>query len=118
MTNTVTLPAQTLTVLNGPTPLTEAIKHLDGHGYYTAVIAVPTTEMTGESERGFDDFYDNLCNRLTTDSDAFSMHYQILGVSPDGRTFYVRASNNLVEYLRADPVWATEQGIDLAELPF
>lgn len=118
-TTTATLPAQTLTVLTKPTPLTEAIQHLDQRtGHYTAVIAVPTEEMTGEHERGVDAFYDNLCNRLTTDSDAFSMTYQILGASPDGQTLYVRASNNLVEYLRADPEWATEQGIDLSDLPF
>ena len=116
---TITLPAQNLTVLDGPTPLTEAINHLDlKTGYYTAVIAVPVTEMTAENERGFDEFYDNLCNRLTTNADAFSMTYQIVGVSPDGRTLYVRVANNLIEYLRADPIWATEQGIDLSALPY
>lgn len=119
MTTLITLPAQTLTVLTEPTPLTDAITQIDQRtGYYTAVIAVPTADITGEHERGFDAFYDNLCNRLTTDSDAFSMTYQILGATPDGQTLYVRVSNNLVEYLRADPERATEQGIDLSTLPF
>lgn len=115
-TTTVTLPAQTLTVLTKPTPLTEAIKHLDGEGYYHGVVAIPAAKILGRD--GYDDFYDTLCNALTADSDAYAMDYQVLGVSEDGQTFYIAASNNLVEYLRSDPIWATEQGIDLAELPF
>jgi hypothetical protein len=117
-TATVTLPAQTLTVLTKPTPLAEAIKHLDGEGYYQGVVAIPADRLLGKSENGYDDYFDTLCNALTTDSDAYSISHQILGISEDGQTFYVAVANNLVEYLRSDPVWATEQGIDLAELPF
>lgn len=112
-TTTVDLPAQTLTVLDAPTSLTEAVKHLDTYGNYAAVVAVPTADMMGEREGGFDAFYDNLCNLLTTDADAFSMTYQVLAAAPDGNTLYVRVSNNLAEYLHANPDFAAENGIAL-----
>lgn len=114
---TITLPTQTLTILDHPTPLAEAVKHLDDDGCYQAVVAIPATDLLGERERGYDHFYDTLCNALSEDSDAFSMSYQVLGVSPDGQTFYVAASNNLTEMLDADPDLAAEHNIDLTALP-
>lgn len=114
---TITLPAQTLTILDHPTPLADAVKHLDEDGYYTADVAIPATDLLGEHERGFDHFYDTLCNALSEDSDAFSINYTVVGVSEDGQTFYVRVSNNLAEYLHASPEIATEHNIDPTTLP-
>lgn len=116
-TTTITLPAQTLTVLTAPTPLADTIGHLDNEGYYHAVVAIPADDILGEREHGFDHFYDTLCHALSTNSDAFSMSYQVLGVSSDGRTFYVAACNNIAEMLRAYPEMADEHTIDLSMLP-
>lgn len=114
MTSTITLPAQTLTVLDAPTPLVEAVQHLDENGYYTAVVAIPKSHLMAEYERDFDEFYDTLCNALSANSDAFSISYQVLGVSPDGDTMYVAVENNLAGYLTDTPEVAAEHGIDPA----
>lgn len=114
MATEITIPAQTLTVLDAPTPLTEAVQHLDENGYYTAVVAIPKTHLMAEYERDFDEFYDTLCNALSADSDAYSISYQVLCVSPDGDTMYVAVENNLANYLNNNPDVAAEHGIDPA----
>lgn len=116
MSTTVTLPEQTLTLLDSPMPLKDAVKSLDTEGYFTADLAVPTETMLAghDSKYGYDAFYDDLANRLSTGSDAYSVKYHVLGASPDGKTLYVRVSNNLLEYLRTDLEWAVEHGIDMS----
>lgn len=110
-TSTVDLPARTLSVLDAPVPLVHAVAHADERGYFTGVVAVPTEEMMRLSEHGdYDAFYDNLLNRLVVSCDAYSMAYQIVGVSEDGQTLYVEASTSIADLAAYDPDWLVEEG--------
>lgn len=99
--STITLPAQTIEIQDGPVSLAHAIENMDTAGYYAANLKLPATTVLG-GDVSYDDFYDGLAEALVSDSEASDLRFTVLGASANGAELFLRVSNCIADMADLD----------------